>query len=349
MPKIKMASLLRNLSYRFTPTPSSEFRKAREDTLFPKTNPEIDGEDCLHDCESCSIKYPRKFEIDESDKLYGNINGWDTHMIVATGKTDWVRDVSDEKGSVMEAVAKSDIQPSKGVSLDPGLPSLAHSANPHAQKMMLSASNMPIPHTSHHDPEGQVRTTVLLLPTFKFVDHVTPAAVPDLIQHCVNTGPTNTTPFADPATNTSLIPEPLPAGLELRNCPHNYLILLCSHATRDARCGQSAPLLKRELERQLRPLGLYRDFDDERPGGVGIYFINHVGGHKYSANVLVYRRRTAPDGAPLDEAAQCIWLARIKPQDCENLVRYTVLQGKVVKPEQQLRGGFDRSTQLTSW
>ena len=62
---------------------------------------------------------------------------------------------------------------------------------------MLSASNMPIPHTSHSDPDGQVRTTVLLLPAFKFVDHVTPAAVSSLIEHCVNTGPTNTTPYRD--------------------------------------------------------------------------------------------------------------------------------------------------------
>ncbi|KAG9887648.1 sucrase/ferredoxin domain protein, partial [Aureobasidium melanogenum] len=135
-----MASLLRNLSYRFTPTPSSEFRKAKNvDSLFTKTDPAVDGDDCLHDCESCSIKYPRKFEIDEDDKLYGNINGWNTHLIVATGKTDWVRDVSDEKGSVMEAVAKTE-EPTNG-------------------KMMLSASNMPIPHTSHSDHDGQVRTT----------------------------------------------------------------------------------------------------------------------------------------------------------------------------------------------
>jgi hypothetical protein len=49
------------------------------------------------------------------------------------------------------------------------------------------------------------------------------------------------------------------------------------------------------------------------------------------------------------EAAQCIWLARIKPEDCENVIRYTVLQGKVVKPDRQLRGGFDRCKQLASW
>jgi len=52
---------------------------------------------------------------------------------------------------------------------------------------------------------------------------------------------------------------------------------------------------------------------------------------------------------PVVEAAQCIWLARVKPEDCENLVRYTILQGKVVKPESQLRGGFDRCKQLASW
>jgi (2Fe-2S) ferredoxin len=95
--------------------------------------------------------------------------------------------------------------------------------------------------------------------------------------------------------------------------------------------------------------------DDTRPGGVGIYFISHVGGHKYAANVIVYRRRdfewykrgeTETDD---EGAAQGIWLARVRPEECENIIRYTVLQGKVLKPGQQLRGGFDRERGLTSW
>lgn len=127
---------------------------------------------------------------------------------------------------------------------------------------------------------------------------------------------------------------------------------------------------------------MFRDLDDERPGGCGIYFINHVGGHKYSANVIIYRRNVAKETElekrtealhakaaetnghaetngehkeeaaqqePLREAAQCIWLARVRPEDCENIIRYTVLQGKVVKPDRQLRGGFDRETGLASW
>lgn len=124
---------------------------------------------------------------------------------------------------------------------------------------------------------------------------------------------------------------------------------------------------------------------------MGIYFISHVGGHKFSANVMIYRKASVvkqsssangdglvqgiqerldelkvedekgnevvldankdgkEGGKGGSEAAQCIWLARIRPEDCENVVRYTVLQGKVVKPGSQLRGGFDRCKQVVSW
>ncbi|KAF2690322.1 hypothetical protein K458DRAFT_439336 [Lentithecium fluviatile CBS 122367] len=385
----RMTATLKNLYYKLSPTSSSfavptlknpgEFTKARTtEELFPRTKPEVDGEECLRDCEGCSVKYPAKFSIDETEELYGHVKGWSTHLIVGTGKTDWVRDVADEKGSIMEAVDKGDMKPSNG-------------------KLMLSASNIPVPGHSDHS------TTVLLLPSFQFIDNVTPANTPDLIRNFVNKGPTNTSPLdhtttppaepsSQPQTETTPIPPtPSTSALTARPCPHKYLILLCSQKTRDARCGQSAPLLRKEFERHLRPLGLYRDLHDERPGGVGIYFISHVGGHKFSANVMIYRKASAVERprelnghtngidealeklkvedaneegergkVVLDvnkaqeeegngEAAQCIWLARIRPEDCENVIRYTVLQGKVVKPERQLRGGFDRCKQVASW
>jgi hypothetical protein len=94
-----------------------------------------------------------------------------------------------------------------------------------------------------------------------------------------------------------------------------------------------------------------------------------VGGHKYSANVIIYRRRDfdwhkkiiASSSTTTTEeekvqaqqsedegAAQGIWLARVRPEECENIVKFTVLQGKLVKPD-QLRGGFDREKGLVSW
>lgn len=86
------------------------------DKLFTKVDPAVDGEDCLHDCATCTVKYPAKFDIDHEDELYGHVKGWATHLLVATGKSDWVRDVADEEGSVMEAIEKGGLEPSNGVS-----------------------------------------------------------------------------------------------------------------------------------------------------------------------------------------------------------------------------------------
>jgi len=344
-----MTSFLRRAKDRFTtapsdpnatkPGPAEGILTARApDALFPRTRPSIDGEDCLHDCTTCTINLPRGFKIDEEEKLFGHVNGWSRHLVVATGKTDWVRDVAEEKGSVMEAVEK-------------------FAGGVEGGKLMVSASNM-LP-AGPGEREGMVggygperQTAVLLLPAAVFVEGVTPTNVPELIKSVINPAATNisllhptTTSIPRQHTNDPN-PTSLPAGLTLRPCTHKYIILMCSQATRDARCGQTAPLLRRELERHLRPLGLYRDLDDDRPGGVGIYFISHVGGHKYSANLMIYRRGEMEGSG---EAGQCIWLARVRPEDCENIVRYTVLQGKVVKPERQLRGGFDRERGVVSW
>ena len=348
--------------------------------LFTKVDPVVDGEDCLRDCESCTVRYPRKFEVEEEDKLYGHIAGWATHVLVATGKTDWVHTIEEEKGSIMEAFGKAwadGVWPTNGVSpYVGGLLNTARKklfpgrwANDGTQKLMLSATNIPTP--THHNDYNEP-TSIILLPSFTIVENVTPAKVPELITNIIEVGPTNTQ-LLEPGSIPRSLPDVFPTASEMtaRPSPHRALILLCSHRTRDARCGQSAPLLRKELERHLRPLGLFRDLDDEREGGVGIYFINHVGGHKYSANMMVYRRPNAfgldevkraevgddvhPNAAPIETdlekegAGQCIWLARIRPEDCENIVRYTVLQGKVVKPERQLRGGFDRQKGVFSW
>lgn len=402
-------SLLRRVTTFLTPSQSSAnlhggFSTAKtESDLFPPTNPSVDGDDCLHDCSSCTVHYPRKFSIDEDDKLYGHVKGFAVHMLVGTGKTDWVRDVTHEKHSVMQAVGKVglDMSEKKG-------------------RVMLSASDFPSGEECHGAGEEDGTSDVMLLPSWTLVEKVPPSRAAELMTEIVEKGSTNDTPVGArrvevngtdgkanghvevpqengyveeqgqdqaraatpdisglqigggagptppqessdlPQSNSTLDPAPIPQSVstsfKTRPIPHSYLILMCSQKTRDARCGQSAPLLRKEFERILRPMGLYRDIHDERPGGVGIYFISHVGGHKYSANVMIYRRQgqkregEAAEGLKLEgEAVQLIWLARVRPEDCENIVRYTVLQGKVVKPERQLRGGFDREKGLTSW
>jgi hypothetical protein len=109
-------SAKQSLSGASTPAPGTPDGNTPCSHLFPKVDPAVDGEDCDHDCDSCIVSLPKGFKIDEDDKLYGYVKGWSTHVLVATGKTDWVRDVADEKGSVMEAIhKKADVKPSNGV------------------------------------------------------------------------------------------------------------------------------------------------------------------------------------------------------------------------------------------
>lgn len=88
----KVKSLIR--SWTAPTTPKGCVTAKHPQDLFTTTSAAVDGEECLHDCDSCTIRLPSKWSIDESDQLYGHVNGWDTHILVATGKTDWVRDVA---------------------------------------------------------------------------------------------------------------------------------------------------------------------------------------------------------------------------------------------------------------
>ncbi|EFE40107.1 hypothetical protein TRV_05176 [Trichophyton verrucosum HKI 0517] len=271
--------------------------------LFPTVDPRVDGDGCDHDCASCTIRYPSRFKVDEGRNLYGTVKPVTNHVLVATGKSDWVSKVENEKGSLMEAFSDS--------------------PQPKGERTVVLASNIPV------DPmSDDASSTVLLLPAFTYVDHVSTADIPELNARFVSKD--NSDQAQAPSVKSSL---------QSRPCPRDYVVLLCSHKTRDARCGISAPLIKKELERHLRPLGLLRDDDDERPGGVGIFFVSHVGGHKFAANMLIYRK----------EDEQMIWLARIRPEHCEGVVKHTIINGKVIHPETQLRGGFDRKNGLTSW
>ena len=118
--KSLVESAKQSISGASTPAPRTSGENTPIDALFRKVDPSVDGEDCDHDCDSCHINYPRKFKIDEEDQLYGFVKGWSTHVLVATGKTDWVRDVADEKGSLMEAIEKkADVKISNGVISSP--------------------------------------------------------------------------------------------------------------------------------------------------------------------------------------------------------------------------------------
>lgn len=402
---------------------SDDSGKVTKDTLFPLVTCEHDkdapdAEDCDHDCAACpqvapdgASGYGKAFDkmgVEQDEELWGGVKKYSRHVIVATGETDWIRDVEDISGSVMEALKK---RVNKGAVEDKD------------GRLMVSASNMPPPNHHHHTDSSKPQpTSVILLPSWTLIENVTAATTPELVSRFINPSPTNLDPLV-PAPSSPAPPSPgglspppgeetarpkspltlqIPAGNNtptftagsptrapgsplmspstpidtstLQNLslsevpyscdstvtsspyPHDTLILLCSHKRRDARCGISAPILKKEFERHLRPLGLWRDMADMRPGGVKVLFINHVGGHKFSANVIIYRKggvevdehKGKEEGASAGEVAQGVWLARVTPRHVEGIVRYTVLEGKVCDSS-LIRAGFDRRTGLSSW
>lgn len=72
--------------------------------FFFVVDKEIDGEDCDCDCSNCVVQYLKLFKIDEIDVFYGFVKGWSMYVLVVMGKLDWVCDVVDEKGSIMQVI-----------------------------------------------------------------------------------------------------------------------------------------------------------------------------------------------------------------------------------------------------
>ncbi|KAK9472622.1 Sucraseferredoxin-like protein [Dipodascopsis tothii] len=253
--------------------------------------------DCERDCDSCLGKFPSTVKIERNDPLWGSVKPWRRHILVATGKTDWAHSGADEPKSLVGKLEQWDQKES------PGRVSVSNSSMPPPEEYVTAPTNALPP------------TNMLVLPLCLEAHNVTH-------EDAIEVARTLTAIDSPDAP----VPETI-GSATVSKVAHFAVILLCSHRTRDKRCGVTAPILKKEFEHNLRDHGLLRDATDSRPGGVPIYFINHVGGHKYAGNVIIYRSN-----------GEGIWLGRVEPKHVKAIVEETVLHGRVF-PE-QVRGGF---------
>jgi (2Fe-2S) ferredoxin len=280
--------------------------------------------------EGCG-KFPSsvKFNDDDNKTLWNTTKPYGLHCIISTGKTDWNHNAIDTKGSLEYEVDQ-----------------WASSYKYPDGTIKVSVSSLPT------DPlDDSASGDILLLPFFVWVRNVSPSHVHEVLNRLVpqllqerdvalqqspseQTKTTQTEPENSVNTNTGLTPPNAPSFVStdylndksdvhvLTDNSYAFLFL-CSHRTRDKRCGITAPIMKKEFEIHLREIDKYRDLGDDRPDGVRIAFINHVGGHKYAANVLIY----------LKNSGKNIWLARCSPSNVKPIVEQTILEGKVW-PEQ---------------
>jgi len=103
--------------------------------------------------------------------------------------------------------------------------------------------------------------------------------------------------------------------------PRTVHIYVCTHNSRDRRCGVVGPLVIRRMRECLAsfpPRGLR----------VEVFGCSHVGGHKFAGNMVIYR----------PEWRQGVWYGRIAPDDVEGVLKKTVYESKILG--KHWRGGL---------
>lgn len=269
--------------------------------------------DCGDDCNTCPTsdtheRFPSSMKIEQDIPLWGSAPPFGLQILVATGKSDWLHDISEEQGSIAEQLQKSVDRYSKII----------------GAKVKMNATAQ-APNDEHE--EGST-SKVLLLPYFVSVENTTVDTVQDDLLKLIEA-------YNNNSSAAQLVNELQLSSAQVKLSNNLGYIILCSHKTRDKRCGITAPILKRTFETELRHHDLYRDpIGDDRPGGVQVILTSHLGGHKFNANVIIYLK-----------TGQVIWMARVNPSHVEAIVKYTILQGKVF-PD-MLRQAF--KTKGVSW
>lgn len=287
-----------------------DYFKKKEDHVDDLNNLGFEVAECSQECESCTTKYPSSvnFKDDEGDSLWGSTKPYGLHIVVPTNSSDWPHDAVDVDGSLQKAVDQW--------SSSANFPGLGESTKIKVSVSSLSSKGL----ESDEEYMNYHVGDLLLLPFFVWVKKVTVEnagevlnkVIPDLIA---------SRDAGKESFDITSYPEFPEVTLEVD--PQMAYVFLCSHRTRDKRCGITAPIMKKEMDLHLRELELYRDVCDDREGGVRVSFINHVGGHKYAANVIIYLRKSGKN----------IWLARCKPNNVVPIIDECIVAGGKVWPD----------------
>ena len=98
------------------------------------------------------------------------------------------------------------------------------------------------------------------------------------------------------------------------------VILICSHYSRDSRCGLVSGPLKRQFEKEIEKKGLLIRDGVRGEGGVRVGFTSHLSGHKFAGNVIVY----LPGGLG-------VWYGRVEPKHVTGILEETVIGGRIIR------------------
>lgn len=268
--------------------------------------------ECDFDCGTCSTKFPNSVKIqdDSEGSLWETSKPYGLQVIIPTGKTDWPHDAYLEEGKLPNIVSN---WAEKSAEKFPGLGS--------ATNIKVSVSSLCTPELNSGNEEhaNQTRGDLLLLPFFVWVRNVTVEDVAQVLDEVIPI----LLDLRDKKSDTIIEKIDNFPEVTFEISKFQSYIFLCSHRTRDKLCGITAPIMKKEMEIHLRDLDLHRDEGDDREGGVQVSYVNHIGGHKYGANVIIYLRKSGKN----------IWLGRCRPNNVQPIIDECILGDGKVWPE----------------
>lgn len=245
------------------------------------------------DPSQCLNSYDEKcFKLNFKDvktPLWETAKPFDFQILVSTGRHDWPSDAYDQPGSILKNIALFSFK-KYGTA-------------------KLNVTSLPIP-LLDMDYKKLNKADILVMPYFVWLKGVTVDNYKQALSRLLDALVLRKEKFSE-------LPREI-SGASISVDPFKSHVFICSHRTRDKRCGRTAPFMKKEFDCQLREQGLYRDSGDKRPDGVCVAFINHVGGHKFAANVLIYNK-----------GGEFAWFARCTPLNVRPIIEETLLKGRV--------------------
>ncbi|CAE6516054.1 unnamed protein product [Rhizoctonia solani] len=325
---------------------------------------------CADPCDLGHEEWPNRFDVDLSSDMLGSVKPYGRQVVISTGKSDWVREVTEESNSLAEHLNNVHVTEEsnslaehlnnvhgKLVSSSTARPSKSGGA-PAGVFTASDSTRLSILNGSHREVGCTPKThTVLVFPDYKLVKDVPPT----------NEGASELwKAVLDPAVGIE--GKATDSGMKSWILPYSAVILLCSHKRRDNRCHIAAPVLEDAFTTSLSTLGwdVHTQIDDPAEHGqpaledlpepraedtkerlqslrkpesdfaqrVLILRNSHMGGHKFAGNVIIY----FPTG-------NGVWYGRVSPHEVQTVVESTIIGGKVLPA--LLRGGtFKRDGHL---
>ena len=278
----------------------SEDSKAKIAQELPLSRCELDGSEevCSGECDEEDIikgeKIFSKLQIDYETPLLNTSMTPKIHFIVPTSKQDWAFDACSENPDSVQYKISEWCTDRIDDYEDRGL----------GETFTCSVTSMPI-NMMDMEVMRQRKNRVLVLPFFLWIEDLRSDDVESVLDELVPQ-------LLDGQVTREELVKTHP---NLTEANEKSFVFICSHMTRDKRCGLTAPYMKRVCDAILKEHGLYRDASDDTPNGCRVSFINHLGGHKFAGNVQIYLR----------EPRTMIWLGRVTPKYLPTIFDYLIL------------------------